>query len=54
VSGALAAAATLGIGGFTVGLFTSEFGILLAIAAAALVGIVVGGLAYLSMTESSS
>jgi hypothetical protein len=54
VSGALAAAATLGIGGFAVGLFTSEFGILLALGAAAMIGIVVGGLAYLSVNESSS
>jgi hypothetical protein len=54
VSGVTAGALTLGIVGLALGLFTSEFGILLAIGAAATVGIVAGGVAYLSMNGSSN
>jgi hypothetical protein len=54
VSGVVAAAVTLGIVGLVLGLLTSEFGILLAIGAAAMVGIVTGGVAYLSMNGSSN
>lgn len=54
VSGVVAATVTLGIGGMALGLFTSEFGILLAMGAAAMVGIVAGGVAYLSMNGGSN
>jgi hypothetical protein len=50
--GVVGALVTLGIVGLGLGLFTSEFGILLAIGAAAMVGIVIGGVTYLSMNGS--
>jgi hypothetical protein len=54
VIGVIAAAVTLCVVGLAFGLLTSEFGILLAIGAAATVGIVAGGVAYLSVNESSN